>query len=46
MPLLSIQYFSSKMGVDHMQVLATPLLSMLNIKYSFCWILTAERDVA
>ena len=26
----------------HIQVIATPLLSVHNIKYSFCWILTAE----
>ena len=29
--------------VSHMQVLATTLLSVHNIKYSFCWTLTAER---
>ena len=28
--------------VSHMQVLATTLLSMHNIKYLFCWSLTAE----
>ena len=28
--------------VSHMQVLATTLLSVHNIKYSFCWTLTAE----
>ena len=30
-------------GVSHVQVLATILLSVNNIKYSFCWTLTAER---
>ena len=28
--------------VGHMKALATPLLSVNNIKYSFCWILTTE----
>ena len=27
-----------------MQVIATPLLSVHNIKYSFCWILTTESS--
>ena len=29
--------------VSHMHVLATTLLSVQNIKYSFCWTHTAER---
>ena len=29
-------------GQSRMQVLATPLLSVHTIKYSFCWILTTD----
>ena len=32
--------------VSHMQVLATPLLSVHIIKYSFCWILTEQKFIS